>query len=264
MNDPWFGPWRPREDAAYRLFCLPYAGGAAAAYRQWHALAPAHIQVCPLELPGRGGRIADPPISRLRPLVDALAGAVGPFLDRPFAVFGHSMGGLLAFELTRALVRRGQPLPAHLFVSGRSAPDAPDDGRRLHDAPDAEVLDHLRQLGGTPRSLLDDAELMELVLPTVRADFSVLESYEYRDEPPLPVPLTVFGGDADALVSPARLHGWRRQSSAGSQLRMLPGGHFFLHTTAPTIMDTIARALPPTPPGTADPRTAAGSGAPVS
>ncbi|MER6629726.1 alpha/beta fold hydrolase [Streptomyces sp. NPDC000987] len=248
MNNPWFGRWVPQEHAAYRLFCLPYAGGGAAAYREWHAIAPEHIQVCPLELPGRGSRLGEPPISRLRPLVDGLAGAVGPFLDRPFAIFGHSMGALLAFELTRTLLRRGLPLPAHLFVSGRSAPDAPPERPRIHDAPEAQVLERLRNLGGTPQEVLDDPELMELVLPVLRADFSVLESYEYLDGPPLPVPLTVFGGTDDALVAPARLHDWRRQSSSGSRLRMLPGGHFFLHPSARTIMAEINRSLPATRP----------------
>ncbi|MGW0880276.1 thioesterase II family protein [Streptomyces sp. NPDC002671] len=251
MNNPWFGRWVPQEHAAYRLFCLPYAGGSAAAYREWHAHAPEHIQICPLELPGRGGRFGEAPISRLRPLVDGLADAVEPFLDRPFAVFGHSMGSLLAFELTRTLLRRGRPLPAHLFVSGRSAPDTPSYRPPIHDAPDEDVMEQLRTLGGTPQEVLDDAELMELMLPTLRADFSVLENYEYLDGPALPVPLTVFGGTADALVNPARLHGWRRQSSSGSRLRMLPGGHFFVHTATRTIMEEIARTLPaPQPVGT--------------
>jgi surfactin synthase thioesterase subunit len=259
VDNPWFGRWMPQEHAAYRLFCLPYAGGSAATYREWHALAPEHIQICPLELPGRGGRIGEAPISRLRPLVDGLADAVGPFLDRPFAVFGHSMGGLLAFELTRALLRRGRLLPAHLFVSGRPAPDTPPNRPRIHDAPDEHVLEELRYLGGTPQEVLDDAELMALMLPTLRADFSVLESYEYLDEPPLPLPLTVFGGDEDTMVTPARLHGWRRQSSGGSQLRMLPGGHFFVHTSTRMIMAEITRALPAPRPGPAGPRAAAGS-----
>lgn len=243
MNNPWFGPRLPQERAAYRLFCLPYAGGGAVAYREWPTLAPEHIQICPLELPGRGSRFGEAPLSRLRPLVDGLAGAVDPYLDRPFAFFGHSMGALLAYELTRTLRRRGRPLPAHLFVSGRSAPDAPPEWTPVHDAPDDHVLERLRSLGGTPQEVLDDPELMDLMLPTLRADFAVLESYDYQDEPPLPVPLTVFGGTADTLVGPARLHGWRRQSSAGSRLRMLPGGHFFVHTSAQTIMTEIAGTL---------------------
>ncbi|WAZ26173.1 alpha/beta fold hydrolase [Streptomyces cinnabarinus] len=251
MNNPWFGRWMPGEQAAFRLFCLPYAGGATAAYREWHTLAPEHIQICPLELPGRGSRFGEPPVSRLRPLVDGLAGAVGPFLDRPFAIFGHSMGGLLAFELTRALRRRGAPLPAHLFVSGRSAPDAPPEFPPLGDAPDERVLERLRELGGTPQEILEEPELMALMLPTLRADFAVLESYDYRDEPPLPVPLTVFGGTADARVTPARLPGWRRQTSTGSRLRMLPGGHFFLHTATPEILNHITHALPTPHPETA-------------
>ncbi|WP_333767767.1 thioesterase II family protein [Streptomyces sp. IBSBF 2435] len=243
MHNPWFGRGEPDQGAAVRLFCLPYAGGSAAAYRGWPALAPGGLQVCPLELPGRGGRIGEPPLSRMRPLADALAGALAPHLDRPYAVFGHSMGGLLAFELARTLRRRELPPPAHLFVSGAAAPGTPRNRPPIHGAPDADVLDELRILGGTPREMLDDEELMALMLPTLRADFSLLETYEYRPEPPLGVPLTVFGGTDDPLVPVRVLDGWRGQSAAGARLRVLPGGHFFVHPAAGEVMAVIAGTL---------------------
>ncbi len=242
VRNPWFGRNEPGQGAAFRLFCLPYAGGSAAAYRDWHDLAPPGIQVCPLELPGRGGRILEPPMTGLPQLAGALAEALAPHLDRPFALFGHSMGGLLAFELTRTLRRRRRPLPAHLFVSAAAAPDVPRTRPPVHQASDADVVGELRTLGGTPRELLEDEELMSLMLPTIRADFAALETYRYRPEPPLPVPLTVLGGADDALVPPTDLAGWRRQTDVDAGVRLLPGGHFFLHPGA-GVMAVVAGAV---------------------
>ncbi|AUH38862.1 thioesterase II family protein [Streptomyces sp. CMB-StM0423] len=243
MPNPWFGRSEPAQGAAFRLFCLPYAGGSAAAYRDWHALAPHDIQICPLELPGRGSRILEPPLTRLPQLSGALAEALAPHLDRPFAVFGHSMGGLLAFELTRTLRRCRRPLPAHLFVSAVAGPDAPRTRPPVHRASDADVVDELRALGGTPRELLEDEELMRLMLPTIRADFSALETYRYRPEPPLPVPLTVLGGTDDPLVPVPGLEGWHRQTDVDAAVRLLPGGHFFLHSAAAGVMAVIAETF---------------------
>ncbi|MFF2625140.1 thioesterase II family protein [Kitasatospora griseola] len=226
-----------------RLLCLPYAGGAASLYRGWGALADDRVEVCPVELPGHGRRLAESPVSRLRPLVALLATELEPVLDQPFAFFGHSMGALLAFELCRELRRRGAAEPEHLFVSGASAPDAPRTRPVLHAATDEEVKQELRFLGGTPPELLDNRELMELMLPTLRADFSVLETYHYRPEPPLTVPMTVFGGTADPSVRPQALHGWRTQTSARARLEMLPGDHFFLHASVVEILGAVAGAL---------------------
>lgn len=259
MHHSWFGRAEPAPRAAHRLFCLPYAGGSAASYRDWHALAPDGVQVCPVELPGRGGRFGEPALTRMRPLADALTGALAPYLDRPFAVFGHSMGGLLAFELTRTLRRRGLRLPAHLFVSAVAAPDVPRARPPVHHATDAQVVDELRLLGGTPPELLDDKEVMELMLPVIRADFSVLETYEYRPGPPLPVPLTVLGGADDPLVPVRSLDGWRRQSAAGARLRVLPGGHFYVSPAASDVMALIAETLATAP---APRRPAAGDSGP--
>lgn len=229
--------------AAFRLFCLPYAGGGAAIYRGWHAIAPGHIQVCAIELPGRGQRMAEAPFQRLAPMVRALARALDPLLDRPFAIFGHSMGGLIAFELARALRADGRPAPAHLFVSAVGAPGIPSGWRALRDAPDAELKEELRALDGTPPALLENDDLMAIMLPVVRADFSVLETYEYRAEQPLDVPITVFGGESDHVVPPWTLSGWRRQSARGARLQMFPGGHFFLQAAANDVVTAIGRAL---------------------
>ncbi|WP_369211095.1 thioesterase II family protein [Streptomyces flavofungini] len=243
MPNPWFAQSEPGDEPGTRLFCLPYAGGNASAYRTWRDLAPEHVRVHPLELPGRGTRWSETPVSRMSLITEMLADALAGHLDQPYALFGHSMGGLIAFELARTLRERGLPQPAHLFVSGTAAPDLPRTRRPIHAAPDADVLEELRFLGGTPPELLADAGLMELLLPALRADFCVLETYEYRALTPLAVPLTVFGGEADPLVASGKLHLWLRQARDRSRLVLLPGDHFFLHSAVSDVLTTITDAL---------------------
>ncbi|WP_371524677.1 alpha/beta fold hydrolase [Streptomyces sp. NBC_01283] len=248
MRNPWFAQSEPRDEAGVRLFCLPYAGGNASAYRTWHDLTPDHVHVHALELPGRGARWSESPVSRMPLLTELLADVLAEHLDRPYALFGHSMGGLIAFELARTLRERGLPQPAHLFVSGSAAPDLPRTREPIHAAPEADVIEELRFLGGTPPELLDDAGLMELILPALRADFSVLETYRYQPQPPLTVPMTVFGGEADPLVAREKLHRWLRQTQARSELVVLPGEHFFLHSAVSDVLATVADALACTAP----------------
>ncbi len=243
MDGKWLTDHDLRQEGGHRLFCLPYAGGSAAVYHRWRTAAPGSLRVCPVELPGRGRRLGEPPISRLRPLVNALADGLEGALDRPYALFGHSMGGLLAFELTRTLRERDLPLPDHLFVSGAAGPGTPRRRPVVHDATDEELRRELRFLNGTPRELLENDELMALMLPTLRADFSVLETYEYRPGPPLPVPVTVLGGTADPSVPLASLHGWRERTSATCRLRTFPGDHFFLHSAMADVMAAVRAAL---------------------
>ena len=239
--------WLPGHEltplAEYRLFCLPYAGGAAAIYRNWRYAAPGHIQVCALELPGRGSRSRETPFRSMAPLVKELAAALEDALDRPFALFGHSMGGLIAFELARTLREQGAPQPMQLFVSAAAAPGTVSPEPPLHRAAEADIRQRLRTLNGTPEELLADDELMTLMLPVLRADFAILETYEYRDEPPLDVPITVFAGQRDRTVPPAAVSGWRTQSTRGSQVRIFPGDHFFLNSAAGDILGEITHAL---------------------
>ncbi len=243
MSEQWFRCLRPRPEAATRLMCLPYAGGSAAVYREWGRLAPGHVEVRPVELPGHGVRRGEEPYRRLPPLVRALADALEPLLDRPYALFGHSMGGLLAFELARLLRRRGWLEPSQLFVSASPAPDRRY-GPTVHDASDAELKARLHALNGTPPEVLDDEELMALALPVIRADFAVMQTYEFVDEPPLDVPLTVFGGIDDRTVQPADLAGWRDHAIT-MDLRMLPGDHFFLDELTPELIRFITTRFSP-------------------
>lgn len=223
----WTAFVRPRPEARLRLFCLPHIGGGAALYRTWLESTTA-VEVCPVELPGRGARLREPAFDRMGPLVEELTRALRPRLDRPFAIFGHSMGALVAFEWARELRRQGAALPGWLFVSGRRAPQLPDPGPRVHQAPDRELIAHLRRLGGTPGDVLEDPDVMRHVMPTLRADFAVCETYVYADEAPLPCAISALGGREDEHARPADLQAWGEQTTGPFRMELFPGGHFFV------------------------------------
>jgi medium-chain acyl-[acyl-carrier-protein] hydrolase len=179
----------------------------------------------------------------LTPLVHELAEAILPELDKPFAFFGHSMGALIAFELTHQLRKLNQPSPAHLIVSGRSAPHLPDTDPQTHDLPEKEFLEELRRLNGTPAEALDHPELMQLMLPILRADFAICETYSYEDRPVLDCPITALGGLDDANVSREELASWRERTSGAFTMRMFPGDHFYLHTSQSPLLETVTALL---------------------
>lgn len=243
---PWFPYRSQRPDARVRLYCFPFAGGGASAYRGWAAALPEAIEVWPVQPPGREGRIQEPAFTRVEPLVAALAAALEPDPGggRPFAFFGHSMGTLIAYELARALARERRPGPAHLFVSAHRAPQQPPREDPIHGLPEPEFRERLRQLNGTPEEVLEHPELMELLGPLLRADFALNETYEHRDGPPLACPLTAFGGEADPDVTPADLRLWAERTSGPFRLHVYPGDHFFLHHgPGQALREQLAREL---------------------
>jgi medium-chain acyl-[acyl-carrier-protein] hydrolase len=228
--------------AKLRLFCLPYAGGSAHIFADWADALPAPVTVHRLELPGRGLRFVDPPEESVDALVDDLSLTILQHLDLPFALFGHSLGGIVAFELARRLQRDIEP-PVHLFVSAVRAPDSPPDEAPASSLSDAEFHQHIRGLNGTPQDLLDNEELMQLMLPVLRADFTAADSYRYRPGPPLRCPITAFGSRTDPEVSVAQLRGWRRHTSGRFTVRVMPGDHFFLHSARGELLTLLADAL---------------------
>ena len=197
-------------------------------FRTWSDSLPADVEVCPVQLPGRGTRVTERPFTRLSPLVEALAQALVPLLDRPFAFFGHSLGALVSFELARQIRRQYGVHPVRLFVSAGRAPQIPHRNPPIHSLPDKELLMELRRLKGTPSELLDHEELMEIMLPLLRADFALYETYAYSSEPALDCPISAFGGLQDHRVNESDLQAWRAQTSVSFSLRMFPGDHFFL------------------------------------
>jgi medium-chain acyl-[acyl-carrier-protein] hydrolase len=172
-----------------------------------------------------------------------VAEAIMPYLDRPFAFFGHSLGALLSFELARYLRKQHGLSPIHLFLSGLGAPQIPVRELARHNLPEAEFIEELHRLKGTPKEVLENPELMRLMIPMLRADFSVSATYEYKIEPPLDCPFTVLGGLQDDDVGHEMLEGWREQTLSTFSLRMLPGDHFFLHSAQALLLDILHKEL---------------------
>jgi medium-chain acyl-[acyl-carrier-protein] hydrolase len=227
-----------------RLFCFPHAGGGASAFRDWAALAGPGVQVCPVQLPGRESRAREPLVLSLAALAQQAALGLRPYLDMPFAFYGHSFGAVLAFEVARALRGSSSAGPAWLFAGGCPAPArlrAADPPRHTlpHDAFLAEVV----RLGGTPQAVLSSSELLDLVAPILRADFAALETYRHEPGPPLACPITVFGGLDDDQVRPDDLEAWREATRAGFEMHVLPGDHFFPRTSLAPLLELLTRAL---------------------
>lgn len=184
LTNPWIIHQRPNQEARLHLFCFPYGGASAQAYYCWKDVLPTEVALSSIQLPGRGARLREPPMTRLVLLVQELARAIRPYLNKPFAFFGHSLGAVIAFELARELRKTSGHLPSGCFVSARRAPQIPASGPPIHQLPDEAFLKEIERYSGTPREILADTELMELLLPALRADFECLETYQYQQEPP--------------------------------------------------------------------------------
>jgi medium-chain acyl-[acyl-carrier-protein] hydrolase len=226
-----------------RLFCFPNAGAGAAAFAQWRTMAEPGVEVCPIQSPGRAERFREPAHRTVDALLDDLLGAIGTEFAGPYALYGHSLGALVVFELARRLQARGGDQPVHVFVSGRAAPQLPDTRLQLHELPTPALIPELRKLGGTPESVLRETELLEMFLPTLRADFAVNEDYTYADTQPLAVPLTVFGGSTDPRADADELHAWSALTSAAFELRVFEGGHFLIDPYARELLAAMTAPL---------------------
>lgn len=242
MTD-WLASTRP--DARLRLFCLPYAGGGSVEFHGWRRQMPPNIDICPVLLPGRERRIREPAVAHMQPLVEALAEALEPAMQQgPFALFGHSMGAWIAFELARQLRRNGQRMPVQLFASARRAPHLPGQGQAWSKLPDAEFLRAIQdRYRSIPQPLFDDPKLLALFLPALRADFTLVDDYQHREEAPLDVPIDAYRGDGDDFVSPQECLAWQQHSSGAFALETFPGDHFFLRDSRELLVAAIARRL---------------------
>jgi medium-chain acyl-[acyl-carrier-protein] hydrolase len=187
--------------------------------------------------------MTEPAFDRLPPLIEHLARVLPAHTDVPFAFFGHSMGALVAFEVARELRRQGQRGPVHLFLSGHRAAHLPDPDPPIHHLPDAQFLRELQRLNGTPDEVFGDAELMQLAMPTLRADFAACETYDYIPDEPLSCSISAFGGTSDPRLPAAAVAAWREQTSQRFCVRMLPGSHFFLHSARPLLLSALQEDL---------------------
>lgn len=231
--------WKSRD---LRLFCLPYSGASAMVYSRWRHSLPAAIEVIPVELPGRGRRFGQPLATDFQALGRQLASELAGQLDVPYALFGHSLGALLAHEVAHALRARGCTAPTRLFASGTAAPTRRDTQRFARLQSDEQLLAELRDLNGTPPELLANAELMALTLPVLRADFALCAHYRPLARPPLDCPIHVLAGHQDSATR-EDLDAWGLETRGGCSLDLFDGGHFFIHEQAPAVLACVAGKL---------------------
>lgn len=243
-ENTWLQYWQRKPTAKIRLFCFPYAGGGAAIFRNWSKQLPPEVEVCPVQLPGREHRLREAAFSQIAPLIDSVMDGLHPYLDMPYALFGHSMGALVSFELARRLYRtehRSKLL--HLFVSGHRAPQIPDPNPPTYHLPEEEFIEELRNLNGTPEEVLQNQELLSLLLPLLRSDFALCETYIYVDDAPLHCPVTAYGGLQDREASQSDLARWKELTDSSFYLRRFPGDHFFLHAQQSLLLQSLIQDL---------------------
>jgi medium-chain acyl-[acyl-carrier-protein] hydrolase len=232
---PWLQCWQPNPNAQLRLFCFPYSGAGASVFRPWAQADLPQVEVWGIQLPGRERRLREPLICDLRVLVQHLQVAINPWLDFPYAFYGHSLGALIAYELIcqnlSLDIEQVYPKihsPRCLFVGGRQAPHLPSRQPEIYLASNHDLIQELRQLGGTPETVLQDASLMQLFLPILRADLQMNETYVYRSYPPIPCPIVAFGGTNDPKVTPADVDAWHSHTHQAFNRQLVNGNHFFL------------------------------------
>ena len=242
----WLAILEPRPDAHIRLFCAHHAGGSAQYFNSWPSALSPKIEVIGVNLPGRGTRRHEPLVRDLETIVDAICNEIGQYLDRPYAMFGDSIGALICYEVIRELRRRGDALPVRLFASGMVAPHIEwwDSAALLHRMNDAALFDGLvRDAGMLDEASLSNAELREVMIPVLRADLEVAETYRHHDEAQLSVPITASRGAEDVLLSPEQLEGWSELTSADFEHLTFPGAHFYSQQSQREVLSLIASRL---------------------
>jgi medium-chain acyl-[acyl-carrier-protein] hydrolase len=239
----WLTCFQPDAHPQIRLFCFPYAGAGASIFSAWTKLLPQSIELCVVKLPGRESRFKEPLFYQLSSLIKDLVSALCPYLDLPFVFFGHSVGALICFELTRQLRQQNLPLPLHLLVSGRRAPQLPERFAPIYNLPEPEFIEELRHFNGTPESLLENQDFMKFFFPILRADLAIDETYIYTAEEPFDCSITTFGGFKDYRVNLEELSAWEKQTSHSFRLQMFSGDHFFLNQEKDALLKAISETL---------------------
>ncbi len=240
-NQKWIRRY-PNPEAGVRLFCLPFAGGSAVVFHPWPAGLPS-LEVCAVELPGRGSRFSERPMSDLKRLVAALATGIMPYLDKPYALFGYSLGAVIAFELAQHLRHHALPAPVQLLVAARRAPHLADIRPPIYNLPEAQFLREIHKYNGTPMTVFQDPDLRALFLPVLRADFQITDTYICSADDPLDCPITAFGGLQDETVSQQALGEWGQYTRSHFALHMFEGDHFFLKSQQRSLLAAIEVSL---------------------
>lgn len=239
----WFSVLNERRNASVRMFCFPYAGGGANLYRPWQRDLHADVEVVAVQPPGRGTRMQEPPIRSVQAMVDAIVPDIIPLMDRPCIFFGYSMGGAIAFEVGRALQRMGRSRLELFIAAARRGPTRLPLRPPIHDLPQDEFIERLRTYGATPTEVLENADLLSFILPTIRADFSLSETYRYEDNGLLRCRSLVLGSKSDPYVPWDDLLAWQEAIADECSVREIGEGHFFIHSHADSLAAEVRSAI---------------------
>ncbi|MFJ5309712.1 thioesterase II family protein [Streptomyces sp. NPDC088350] len=236
----WIRRYHPRPHSDVRLVCLPHAGGSASFFYPVATAMPASVDVLALQYPGRQDRRTEPCLTSVSEIADQVVTALVPWADRPLLFFGHSLGATLGFEVARRLEREHGIVLAGLFVSARRAPSRKR-WETVHQRSDAGIIDEMRRLNGTDVGLLTDPDVLDMVLPAIRADYQAVETYEYEPGPKLRCPVVCLVGDDDPKVDQDEARAWSEHTEGSFELRVFTGGHFYLSSHQTAIVDLIAQ-----------------------
>lgn len=244
VSELWISCTKPNAEAQVRLFCFPYAGAGSTIFNTWSDSLLPEVELYLIHLPGRDKRFKETPYKLLSPLAEALTEALYPHVNKPFAFFGHSMGALVGFEVARQIRSCFALCPVHLIVSGKRSPHLPDPHPNLHYLLDDELLIESEKLyGNLPEIITQDRELLQFFLAIMRADLTMIETYQYKNGDPLECPITVFGGTQDNSVDENELSAWRDHTVAAFNVQMFQGDHFFIQTNRTAIIQSIKKEL---------------------
>lgn len=233
-----------REKPEVRLFCFPFAGGNAARYISWSGRVSSKIEIHPVQHPGHGNRMGEELITSVEDMVNGLLDALGALLDAlPFSFFGYSMGSIISFELARALRARNLPQPEALFLAATRAPDCKSEVSNVHKLSDIDLLKRVKAIDGIPDEFFDHPELVESMLPILRADFKICETYNFKQETPLRMPIFAFCGNDDKSALPSEVEPWQRQTEGEFDIRVYTGKHFFLNAYEGDVIQAVEHKL---------------------
>jgi medium-chain acyl-[acyl-carrier-protein] hydrolase len=242
MESPYVRRTR-RTGALHRLFCFPHAGAGASYFAPWAGMLAGDVELIAIQLPGREDRWNEPAFTQVAPLVRNLVLALRPYLHGSYSFFGHSGGALLAYELAHAVRENRRSEPRHLFLSGQAAPDAPVGVARLHDLPELQFRAAIQALGGLTSAVSENEDLMEIILPAVRADFTMWETYTFPSRPALSVPITALGGRRDDRTPPAGVTAWGAHTTGEFRSLLLEGDHFYLNGPNQELLSTVGNTI---------------------
>lgn len=243
MDSQWFFIPKKVYSPSIRLICLPYAGGGVRTYQSWAAQLPEGVELVAVQPPGRGSFMGTPAYNNMAMLVNALYKEISPLLDRPYVLFGHSLGSRIAFELLHQLQLRNQRLPELFMASGSSSPDTARSKASTYQLSDAQFVAELQRMNGTPTEVLENKELMSILLPLLRADFQLAETYRFTGSVQFPLELHVLGGLDDVDVPLENLPHWGRFFSKKMHVHTFAGGHFFIETHQSEVIALVRRLL---------------------